>query len=81
MEINSFSVQIVTCIYQIVERMKYVHKSNIIHLDLKPSNILISELRMSDFEVSKLMISEKQITTLRVGTQKFMMLEILKHLD
>ncbi|KAK8836922.1 hypothetical protein M9Y10_037448 [Tritrichomonas musculus] len=81
---NPSNVQIVTCIYQIVEGMKYVHKCNIIHRDLKPSNILISKngtIRISDFGISKLMTSEEQSSTLGVGTQKFMAPEILNELD
>ena len=48
--------QVLRYIYQIGEALKFVHKKNILHLDIKPSNILIDKegnARLIDFGVSK----------------------------
>ena len=43
-------------IFQVVETLKYIHKKNIAHLDIKPSNIMLNgndEIVLIDFGVSK----------------------------
>ena len=43
-------------IFQVAETLKYIHKQNIAHLDIKPSNIMLNgndEIVLIDFGVSK----------------------------
>ena len=43
-------------IFQVAETLKYIHKQNIAHLDIKPSNIMLNgndEIVLVDFGVSK----------------------------
>ena len=43
-------------IFQVAETLKYIHKKNIAHLDIKPSNIMLNgndEIVLIDFGVSK----------------------------
>ena len=43
-------------IFQVAEALKYIHKQNIAHLDIKPSNIMLNgndEIVLIDFGVSK----------------------------
>lgn len=36
-------VQLAYSIYQIADRMKYIHSQKVVHLNLKPTNIFILE--------------------------------------
>ncbi|KAK8887762.1 copper transport protein ctr1 [Tritrichomonas musculus] len=74
--------QRVTAIYETCLGMKEVHRSNIIHRNLKPENILIDEeghVRVSDFGMSRLEDGEMQMQskTAGVGNLKFKAPEIL----
>lgn len=67
--------------YEIAEVFRYVHKSGVIHRDLKPSDILIGsddDIIVSDFGIATLQSTEDQSTTSVSSTQKFMMPKLLR---
>lgn len=64
--------QKLTCIFQILDIMKEVHKRKIIHRDISPNNILVLNgiLKMSDFGLGKdltMFTSHQTINTNSVG--------------
>lgn len=46
---------------QLVDALKYIHRQNIVHLDIKPGNIFLSEgnIKIGDFGLSKFKSSKK----------------------
>lgn len=75
-------VERVTIIYEICLAMNEIHKSNMIHRDLKPQNILLDEkkhVKINDFGISRLISVETQMNTMTsgVGTFIFMSPEML----
>ncbi len=63
---------------QIAEAMNYLHKSGVMHRDLKASNVLINivegqddsslSVKLADFGLSKLKLHDSKYTTKMVGT-------------
>jgi serine/threonine protein kinase len=66
----------------IVEALYYLHRNNIIHLDIKQQNILVDDslnFKISDFSVSiKYDPKKKNINLPRVGTSYYMSPEVLE---
>ena len=58
-------------LYQILDGLKYIHRTNVIHRDLKPANILIScndcTVKIADFGLSR-MIDESTMMKTACGT-------------
>ncbi|CAD8081271.1 unnamed protein product [Paramecium sonneborni] len=60
-------------IQQVLNALKYIHQSNIIHYDIKPQNILFhqNEIKLSDFGLCKVVDGDKskmELTSQGVGT-------------
>ncbi|CAH0024415.1 unnamed protein product, partial [Clonostachys rhizophaga] len=70
-------------VYQILEGLRFMHKSNFAHRDLKPANILVSEaspnwwVKISDFGISKR--AEQESTAFRTfaGTRGYLAPEVM----
>ncbi|CAK9222390.1 unnamed protein product [Sphagnum troendelagicum] len=66
---------------QIAEAMNYLHKSGVMHRDLKASNVLINigegqdesslSVKLADFGLSKLKLHDSKYTTKMVGTTRW----------
>jgi protein phosphatase 1L len=66
---------------QIAEAMNYLHKSGVMHRDLKASNVLINigegqddsslSVKLADFGLSKLKLHDSKFTTKMVGTTRW----------
>ncbi|CAG9990279.1 unnamed protein product [Clonostachys byssicola] len=70
-------------VYQILEGLRFMHKSSFAHRDLKPANILVSEaspnwwVKISDFGISKR--AEQESTAFRTfaGTRGYLAPEVM----
>jgi serine/threonine protein kinase len=68
---------------QLAEAMNYLHKSEVMHCDLKPINVLINvvenesyifpsvRVKLTDFGISKLNLNNSRLATREVGTAKW----------
>ncbi|KAI3365201.1 hypothetical protein L3Q82_010304, partial [Scortum barcoo] len=66
---------------QILEGMQYVHKQNIIHLDLKPENIVCvdttgTQIKIIDFGLASKMVEGKPLMVMH-GTPEFVAPEVI----
>lgn len=70
--------QIVDWIVQIADALAYLHRSRILHRDVKSSNIFLTKgiVKLGDFGVARFLDSEERATTL-AGTPHFMSPEAL----
>lgn len=66
-------------IYQIIQGLQYLHKSKIIHRDIKPHNILLKNntIKISDFGFAKT-FNENDLISTFCGSPLYMAPEILK---
>nr|XP_055037839.1 serine/threonine-protein kinase 17A-like [Misgurnus anguillicaudatus] len=69
---------------QILEGVAFLHKSNLVHLDLKPQNILLTsesslgDIKIVDFGLSRLVSSSQEIREI-MGTPEYVAPEILNY--
>jgi mitogen-activated protein kinase 1/3 len=52
-------------LYQIIRGLNYVHKSGVLHRDLKPRNLLVNsncDLRICDFGLARVMLEDGKHT-------------------
>ena len=69
-----------TVIYQITEGLNVLHKSNIIHRDIKSSNILVFNnnlVKITDFGVSKMLENNNLLANTSIGTPYYMSPELI----
>lgn len=64
----------ISIIYQIINGVDFLHKNNILHLDLKPDNIMISyindepHVKIIDFDNARYMTNHMVLTDITIGT-------------
>ena len=70
--IGSFQIgknECITIMYQLIDAIKYMHASGIVHRDIKPDNILIVKdvddsvlrIKITDFGLSKIITPDQKI--------------------
>ncbi|KAJ7335723.1 hypothetical protein JRQ81_013664 [Phrynocephalus forsythii] len=69
---------------QILEGVSFLHRNNVVHLDLKPQNILLTdesplgEIRIVDFGLSRVMMNSEELREI-MGTPEYVAPEILSY--
>ncbi|XP_010180995.1 PREDICTED: serine/threonine-protein kinase 17A [Mesitornis unicolor] len=69
---------------QILEGVSFLHRNNVVHLDLKPQNILITsksplgDIKIVDFGLSRIMKSSEELREI-MGTPEYVAPEILSY--
>lgn len=68
---------------QVVQAMDYLHKNNIMHLDIKPENIVLKsadspEIKLVDFGLAQVWSPDKEIKEM-MGTAEFVAPEIINY--
>ncbi|XP_061442211.1 serine/threonine-protein kinase 17A [Rhineura floridana] len=69
---------------QILEGVSFLHRNNVVHLDLKPQNILLSsesplgDVRIVDFGLSRVMKNSEELREI-MGTPEYVAPEILSY--
>ncbi|XP_010122529.1 PREDICTED: serine/threonine-protein kinase 17A, partial [Chlamydotis macqueenii] len=69
---------------QILEGVSFLHRSNVVHLDLKPQNILLTsksplgDVKIVDFGLSRIMKSSEELREI-MGTPEYVAPEVLSY--
>ncbi|XP_075702542.1 serine/threonine-protein kinase 17A-like [Rhinoderma darwinii] len=75
---------VVRLIHQILQGVLYLHRNNVVHLDLKPQNILLTSskplgyIRIVDFGLSRQVDSIKEVREI-LGTPEYVAPEVLSY--
>eukprot|EP00093_Oithona_nana_P005155 05155.XXX_203725_205300_1 [CDS] Oithona nana genome sequencing. len=77
-------MQCVQFMHQICEGVSYLHRKDIVHLDLKPENVVLvlpdsNKIKIIDFGFAKKLNSDQQIVRVLQGTPEFVPPEIVNY--
>ncbi|KAJ6662033.1 hypothetical protein lerEdw1_012880 [Lerista edwardsae] len=82
---DAFKEKDVKCLMrQILEGVSFLHRNNVVHLDLKPQNILLTnesplgDVRIVDFGLSRVMKNSEELREI-MGTPEYVAPEILSY--
>ena len=71
---------VATCVYELLEALEYLHKKEIVHLDVKPGNILVTDqgtVKLIDYGDSRKIITKGGEVGEQVGTTEFIAPELI----
>ncbi|CAF0858701.1 unnamed protein product [Adineta steineri] len=73
--------QIVEWLIQILIAVQYMHKSRILHRDLKARNIFLrsEKVKIGDFGISRILVGTMDVASTFTGTPYYMSPEVMKH--
>ncbi|CAF4850074.1 unnamed protein product, partial [Rotaria sp. Silwood1] len=73
--------QVVEWLIQILIAVQYMHKSRILHRDLKARNIFLksNKVKIGDFGISRVLVGTMENATTFTGTPYYMSPEVMKH--
>ncbi|CAF0885342.1 unnamed protein product [Adineta ricciae] len=73
--------QVVEWLIQILIAAQYMHKSRILHRDLKARNIFLksNKVKIGDFGISRILIGTMDVASTFTGTPYYMSPEVMKH--
>jgi len=73
--------QVVEWLIQILLAVQYMHKSRVLHRDLKARNIFLknNQIKIGDFGISRVLIGTVDVATTFTGTPYYMSPEVMKH--
>ncbi|CAF1128788.1 unnamed protein product [Adineta steineri] len=73
--------QVTEWLIQILIAVQYMHKSRILHRDLKARNIFLksNKIKIGDFGISRILVGTMDVATTFTGTPYYMSPEVMKH--
>ncbi|CAF0733330.1 unnamed protein product [Rotaria sordida] len=73
--------QVVEWLIQILIAVHYMHKSRILHRDLKARNIFLksNKVKIGDFGISRILVGTMDVASTFTGTPYYMSPEVMKH--
>ncbi|CAF1063352.1 unnamed protein product [Adineta ricciae] len=73
--------QVIEWLIQILIAVQYMHKSRILHRDLKARNIFLknNKIKIGDFGISRILVGTMDVATTFTGTPYYMSPEVMKH--
>ncbi|CAF3404699.1 unnamed protein product [Rotaria socialis] len=73
--------QVVEWLIQILIAVQYMHKSRILHRDLKARNIFLksNKVKIGDFGISRILVGTMDVASTFTGTPYYMSPEVMKH--